>query len=231
MKFIFLLISIITISSCSTNKLIIKKENGEKFIIDKLNLKNQVYDINALIDFVSRTENNKIKKLVEKQENDEDLKRITSNNQFLKKKLVESQNLIKNHCGQWYRAELCNKGVDNLDKDKKLLEIGEDKLKNIKSKNELILKNEREKKKNFINQIINENYAEIHFSKIIYNSTFVDINKNKSIFPAKSIICFNPVLQEKYYSLWKDYGKINKTNLNDIDKEVCNRLVKFDKNY
>ena len=231
MKLIFLLLSIITISSCSTNELIIKKENGEKFIIDKLNLKNQVYDINALIDFVSRTENNKIKKLLEKQENDEDLKRLKSNNQFLKKKLVESQNLIKNNCGQWYRAELCNKGMDNLDKDKKLLEMGEDKLKNIKSKNELILKNEREKKKNFINQIINENYAEIHFSKIIYNSKFVDIDKNKSILPAKSIICFNPVLQEKYYRLWKDYGKINKTNLNNIDKEVCNRLVKFDKNY
>ena len=231
MKLIFLLLSIITISSCSTNELIIKKENGEKFIIDKSSLKNQVYDITALIDFVSRTENNKIKKIVEKQENDEDLKRLTSNNQFLKKKLVESQNLIKNNCGQWYRAELCNKGMDNLDKDKKLLEMGEDKLKNIKSKNELILKNEREKKKNFINQIINENYAEIHFSKIIYNAKFIDINKNSSILPAKSIICFNPVLQEKYYRLWKDYGKINKTNLNDIDKEVCNRLVKFDKKY
>ena len=120
--------------------------------------------------------------------------------------------------------------MDNLDKDKELLVMGEDKLKNIKSKNELILKNEREKKKNFINSLINENYAEIHFSKIIYNSKFVDIDKNKSILPAKSIICFNPVLQEKYYRLWKDYGKINKTNLNDIDKEVCNRLVKFDKN-
>ena len=231
MKLIFLLLSIITISSCSTNELIIKKENGEKFIIDKLNLKNQVYDINALIDFVSRTENNKIKKLVEKQENDEDLKRLTSNNQFLKKKLVESQNLIKNNCGQWYRPELCNKGMDNLDKDKKLLTIGEDKLKNIKIKNQLILKNEREKKRNFINQIINENYAEIHFSKIIYNPTLVDINRNKSILPAKSIICFNPVLQEKYYRLWKDYGKINKTELTYIDKELCNRLVKFDKNY
>ena len=43
-------------------------------------------------------------------------------------------------------------------------------------------------------------------------------------------MCFNPVLQEKYYKLWNDYGKINKTNLNYIDKEICNRLVKFDKN-
>tara|TARA_B100001057_G_scaffold186467_1_gene187223 strand:+ start:2986 stop:3681 length:696 start_codon:yes stop_codon:yes gene_type:complete len=230
MKLIFLLLSIITLSSCSRNELIIKTENDEKFIIDKLNLKNQIYYINDLIDYVSRAENNKIKKLIENQENDEDLKKQVKNNLSLKKKLAESQNLIKNNCGQWYRPELCNRGMDNLDKDKELLVMGEDKLKNIKSKNELILKNEREKKKNFINSLINENYAEIHFSKIIYNSKFVDIDKNKSILPAKSIICFNPVLQEKYYTLWKDYGKINKTNLNDIDKEVCNRLVKFDKN-
>ena len=230
MKLIFLLLSIITLSSCSRNELIIKTENDEKFIIDKLNLKNQIYYINDLIDYVSRAENNKIKKLIENQENDEDLKKQVKNNLSLKKKLAESQNLIKNNCGQWYRPELCNRGMDNLDKDKKLLVMGEDKLKNIKSKNELILKNEREKKKNFINSLINENYAEIHFSKIIYNSKFVDIDKNKSILPAKSIICFNPVLQEKYYTLWKDYGKINKTNLNVIDKEVCNRLVKFDKN-
>lgn len=230
MKLIFLLLSIITLSSCSRNELIIKTENDEKFIIDKLNLKNQIYYINDLIDYVSRAENNKIKKLIENQENDEDLKKQVKNNLSLKKKLAESQNLIKNNCGQWYRPELCNRGMDNLDKDKELLVMGEDKLKNIKSKNELILKNEREKKKNFINSLINENYAEIHFSKIIYNSKFVDIDKNKSILPAKSIICFNPVLQEKYYTLWKDYGKINKTNLNVIDKEVCNRLVKFDKN-
>ena len=230
MKLIFLLLSIITLSSCSRNELIIKTENDEKFIIDKLNLKNQIYYINDLIDYVSRAENNKIKKLIENQENDEDLKKQVKNNLSLKKKLAESQNLIKNNCGQWYRPELCNRGMDNLDKDKELLVIGEDNLKNIKRKNELILKNEREKKKNFINSLINENYAEIHFSKIIYNSKFVDIDKNKSILPAKSIICFNPVLQEKYYTLWKDYGKINKTNLNDIDKEVCNRLVKFDKN-
>ena len=230
MKLIFILLSIITLSSCSRNELIIKTENDEKFIIDKLNFKNQIYYINDLIDYVSRAENNKIKKLIENQENDEDLKKQIKNNLSLKKKLAESQNLIKNNCGQWYRPELCNRGMDNLDKDKKLLVMGEDKLKNIKSKNELILKNEREKKKNFINSLINENYAEIHFSKIIYNSKFVDIDKNKSILPAKSIICFNPVLQEKYYTLWKDYGKINKTNLNDIDKEVCNRLVKFDKN-
>ena len=230
MKLIFLLLAIITLSSCSRNELIKKMENDEKFIIDKLNLKNQIYYINDLIDYVSRAENNKIKKLIENQENDEDLKKQVKNNLSLKKKLAESQNLIKNNCGQWYRPELCNRGMDNLDKDKELLVMGEDKLKNIKSKNELILKNEREKKKNFINSLINENYAEIHFSKIIYNSKFVDIDKNKSILPAKSIICFNPVLQEKYYTLWKDYGKINKTNLNDIDKEVCNRLVKFDKN-
>ena len=230
MKLIFLLLSIITLSSCSRNELIIKTENDEKFIIDKLNIKNQIYYINDLIDYVSRAENNKIKKLIENQENDEDLKKQVKNNLSLKKKLAESQNLINNNCGQWYRPELCNRGMDNLDKDKKLLVISKDKLKKIESKNKLVLENEREKKKIFINSIINENYAEIHFSKIIYNSTLVDINKNKSILPAKSIICFNPVLQEKYYVLWKDYGKINKTNLNYIDKEICNRLVKFDKN-
>ena len=227
MKLIFLLLSIITISSCSTNELIIKKENGEKFIIDKLNLKNQVYGINALIDFVSRTENNKIKKIIENQENDEDLKKLIRNNQFLKKKLVESQKLIKNNCGQWYRPELCNKGMDNLDKDKELLVKGEEKLENIKRKNELLLKNERENKKNFINGIINENYAEIHFSKIIYNSTRIDIEKNKSVLPAKSIICFNPVLQNKYYKLWKDYGGINQSKLDFVDKEICKKFTKF----
>ena len=84
--------------------------------------------------------------------------------------------------------------------------------------------------KNDQKHVLIDNYA-THFSKIIYNSTLVDINKNKSILPAKSIICFNPALQEKYYVLWKDYGKINKINLNYIDKEICNRLVKFDKNY
>ncbi len=229
MKILLILLSVITLSSCSRNELIIKTENGEKFIIDKLNLKKQFYDINALTDYVSKTENNKIKIIIQNQENDEDLKKIIKNNQFLKKKLVESQNLINNNCGQWYRPELCNKGMDSLDKDKELLVMGEDKLKKIKSKNQLILKNEREKKNNFINSIINDNYAEIHFSKIIYNSVLVDINKKKSILPAKSIICFNPVLQEKYYDLWKNYGNIKKTNLNYIDKEICNRLVKFDK--
>ena len=229
MKILLILLSVITLSSCSRNELIIKTENGEKFIIDKLNLKKQFYDINALTDYVSKTENNKIKIIIQNQENDEDLKKIIKNNQFLKKKLVESQNLIKNNCGQWYRPELCNKGMDSLYKDKELLVMGEDKLKKIKSKNQLILKNEREKKNNFINSIINDNYAEIHFSKIIYNSVLVDINKKKSILPAKSIICFNPVLQEKYYDLWKNYGNIKKTNLNYIDKEICNRLVKFDK--
>ena len=230
MKILLILLSIITLSSCSRNELIIKTENGGKFIIDKLNLKNNVYDINALIDYINKTENYKIKKLIENQENDKDLKILIKNKQLLEKKLVESQNLIKNNCGQWYRPELCNKGMDSLNRDKELLIMSEDKIKNIKSKNQLILKNEREKKKNFINTIINENYAEIHFAKIIYSSELVDINKKKSILPAKSIICFNPVLQEKYIDLWKNYGKINKSNLSYIDKEICNRLVKFDKN-
>jgi len=230
MKILLILLSIITLSSCSRNELIIKTENGGKFIIDKLNLKNNVYDINALIDYINKRENYKIKKLIENQENDKDLKILIKNNKLLEKKLVESQNLIKNNCGQWYRPELCNKGMDSLNRDKELLIMSEDKIKNIKSKNQLILKNEREKKKNFINTIINENYAEIHFAKIIYSSELVDINKKKSILPAKSIICFNPVLQEKYIDLWKNYGKINKSNLSYIDKEICNRLVKFDKN-
>ena len=42
--------------------MIIEKENGEKYIIDKSNLKNQNYSINDLIEIVNRIENNKIKK-------------------------------------------------------------------------------------------------------------------------------------------------------------------------
>ena len=230
MKFVFLLLSLLLIGSCSSKNLIIEKENGEKYIIDKSNLKNQNYNINDLIEIVNRIENNKIKKTIESQQNNKDIQSQINKNTFLKKKLAESQNLINNNCGQWYRPELCNKGMDSFQKDKELLVMGEEKLESIKLENELKIKNEREKKKAFINEIINENYAEIHFSKIIYNSTLVDINKVKSILPARSIICFNPVLQEKYYKLWKDYGKINKTNLNYIDREICNRLVKFDKN-
>ena len=230
MKFIFLFLSFFLIGSCSSNNLIIKKESGEKYIIDKSNLKNQNYSINNLIDIVDRIENNKIKKIIENQQNNKDIQNQINKNTLLRKKLAESQNLINNNCGQWYRPELCNKGMDSLEKDKELLVKGEEKLESIKLENELKIKNEREKKKAFINEIINENYAEIHFSKIIYNSTVLDINNIKSILPAKSIMCFNPVLQEKYYKLWKDYGKINKTNLNYIDEELCNRLVKFDKN-
>jgi len=227
MKILLILLSIITISSCSRNELVIKKDNGEKFIVDKVNLKNQIYDINSLIDLVSRIENNKIKKIVENQENDQVIKKLKKNNKFLKKKLAESQSLINNNCGQWYRPELCNKGMDNLNKDKELLILGEEKLENIKRENELLLKKEREKKKTFINQIINENYAEIHFSKIIYNSSRFDTKKNKSVLPAKSIICFNPVLQNKYYQLWQEYGSIQKIQLDFIDKEVCKAFAKF----
>ena len=227
MKILLILLSIITISSCSRNELVIKKDNGEKFIVDKVNLKNQIYDINSLIDLVSRIENNKIKKIVENQENDQVIKKLKKNNQFLKKKLAESQSLINNNCGQWYRPELCNKGMDNLNKDKELLILGEEKLDNIKRENELLLKKERENKETFINQIINENYAEIHFSKIIYNSSRFDTKKNKSVLPAKSIICFNPVLQNKYYQLWQEYGSIQKIQLDFIDKEVCKAFAKF----
>ena len=227
MKILLIVLSIITLSSCSRNELVIKKDNGEKFIVDKVNLKNQIYDINSLIDLVSSIENNKIKKIVENQEKDQVVKKLKKNNQFLKKKLVESQNLINNNCGQWYRPELCNKGMDNLNKDKELLIVGEEKLDNIKRENELLLKKEREKKKTFINQIINENYAEIHFSKIIYNSSRFDTKKNKSVLPAKSIICFNPVLQNKYYQLWQEYGGIQKIQLDFIDKEVCKAFAKF----
>ena len=221
--------SIIILSSCSRNELVIKKENGEKYIIDKANSKNQIYDVNSLIEIVNRIENNKIKKIIISQENNQEIKKQIKDNKYLKKKLVESQNLINNNCGQWYRAELCNKGMDNLEKDKELLVMGEEKLKNIKRENELILKNEREKKSTFINQIINENYADIHFSKIIYNSKLIDINNNKSILPAKLVICFNPALQEKYLNLWEEYGKVKKDELNFIDKKVCEKLNDFNK--
>ena len=172
MKFVFLLLSLLLIGSCSSNNLIIEKENGEKYIIDKSNLKNQNYSINDLIEIVNRIENNKIKKTIESQQNDKDIQSQINKNTFLKKKLAESQNLINNNCGQWYRPELCNKGMDSLEKDKELLVMGEEKLESIKRENELKIKNEREKKKAFINEIINENYAEIHFSKIIFNATF-----------------------------------------------------------
>ena len=117
MKIVFLLF-LLLIGSCSSNNLIIEKENGEKYIIDKSNLKNQNYSINDLIEIVNRIENNKIKKIIESQQNDKDIQSQINKNTFLKKKLAESQNLINNNCGQWYRAELCNKGMDSLLKDK-----------------------------------------------------------------------------------------------------------------
>ena len=226
MKIVFLLF-LLFIGSCSLNNLIIEKENGEKYIIDKSNLKNQNYSINDLIDIVNRVENNKIKKTIELQQNNQDIQSQINKNTFLKKKLAESQNLINNNCGQWYRPELCNKGMDSLEKDKEFLVIGEEKLESIKRENELKIKNEREKKKAFINEIINENYAEIHFSKIIFNATLVDLNKKKIILPAKSVICLNPVLQERYLKLWEEYSNFEKTENNFIENKVCEKLTNF----
>ena len=228
MKFVFLLLSLLLIGSCSSNNLIIEKENGEKYIIDKSNLKNQNYNINDLIEIVNRIENNKIKKTIESQQNNKDIQSQRNKNTFLKKKLAESQNLINNNCGQWYRPELCNKGMDSLQKDKELLVIGEEKLESIKRENELKIKNAREKKKAFINEIINENYAEIHFSKIIFNATLVDLNKKKIILPAKSVICLNPVLQERYLKLWEEYSNFEKTEKNFIEDKVCEKLTNFE---
>ena len=208
MKVLLILLSIISLSSCSRNQLVIKSDDGEKFLVDKVNFKNQIYDINSLIDVVSRIENNKIKKIIENQENDQEFITLKMNNKFLKKKLAESQNLINNNCGQRYRSELCTKSMDAIDKDKELLEMGEAKLENIKMEHDLVLRNERENKKTFINQIFNENHSEIHFSKITYSSIRLDKEKNKSVLSAKSIICFNPVLQKKYYDLWKEYARI-----------------------
>ena len=226
MKIVFLLF-LLLIGSCSSNNLIIEQENGEKYIIDKSNLKNQNYSINDLIEIVNRVENNKIKKTIEDQQNNKDVQSQINKNTFLKKKLAESQNLINNNCGQWYRPELCNKGMDSLQKDKELLVMGEEKLESIKLENELKIKNEREKKKAFINEIINENYAEIHFSKIIFNATLVDLNKKKIILPAKSVICLNPVLQERYLKLWEEYSNFEKTEKNFIENKVCEKLTNF----
>ena len=227
MKIVFLLF-LLLIGSCSSNNLIIEQENGEKYIIDKSNLKNQKYSINYLIEIVNRIENNKIKKTIESQQNNKDIQSQINKNTFLKKKLAESQNLINNNCGQWYRPELCNKGMDSLEKDKELLVMGEEKLESIKLENELKIKNEREKKKAFINEIINENYAEIHFSKIIFNATLVDLNKKKKILPAKSVICINPVLQERYLKLWEEYSNFEKTEKNFIENKVCEKLSNFE---
>ena len=227
MKFVFLLLSLLLIGSCSSNNFIIEKDNGEKYIIDKSNLKNQNYSVSDLIDIVNRIENNKIKKIIELQQNNQDIQSQINKNKFLRKKLAESQNLINNNCGQWYRPELCNKGMDSLEKDKELLVTGEEKLESIRLENELRIKNEREKKKAFINEIISENYAEIHFSKIIFNATFVDLNKKKTILPAKSIICLNPVLQERYLKLWEEYSNLEKTEKNFIENKVCEKLTNF----
>ena len=227
MKIVFLLF-LLLIGSCSSNNLIIEKENGEKYIIDKSNLKNQTYNINYLIEIVKRIENNKIKKTIEDQQNNKDVQSQINKNTFLKKKLAESQNLINNNCGQWYRPELCNKGMDSLEKDKDLLIMGEETLESIKMENELKIKNEIEKKKAFINEIINENYAEIHFSKIIFNATLVDLNKKKKILPAKSVICINPVLQERYLKLWEEYSNFEKTEKNFIENKVCEKLSNFE---
>ena len=228
MKFVFLLLSLLLIGSCSSNNFIIEKDNGEKYIIDKSNLKNQNYSVSDLIDIVNRIENNKIKKIIELQQNKQDIQSQINKNTYLRKKLAESQNLINNNCGQWYRPELCNKGMDSLEKDKELLVIGEEKIESIRLKNELRIKNEREKKKAFINEIINENYAEIHFSKIIFNATFVDLNKKKTTLPAKSIICLNPVLQERYLKLWEEYSNLEKTEKNFVENKVCEKLTNFE---
>ena len=221
------MLSLLLIGSCSSNNFIIEKDNGEKYIIDKSNLKNQNYSVSDLIDIVNRIENNKIKKIIELQQNKQDIQSQINKNTYLRKKLAESQNLINNNCGQWYRPELCNKGMDSLEKDKELLAIGEEKLESIRLKNELRIKNEREKKKAFINEIISENFAEIHFSKIIFNTTFVDLNKKKTILPAKSIICLNPVLQERYLKLWEEYSNLEKTEKNFIENKVCEKLTNF----
>ena len=227
MKILLILLSIISLSSCSRNQLVIKSDDGEKFLVDKVNLKNQIYDIDNLIDIVSRIENNKIKKIIENQENDKEFVKLKINNKFLEKKLVESQNLINNHCGKSNISELCNKGMDAIDKDKQLLDMGEAKLENTKMIHDLLLRNKRENKETFINQIINENYADTHFSKITYNFTRFDKEKNKSVLSSKSIICFNPVLQKKYYDLWKEYGRIEEIQLAFIDKKVCEYFAKF----
>tara|TARA_B100000212_G_scaffold140119_1_gene105537 strand:+ start:433 stop:1056 length:624 start_codon:yes stop_codon:yes gene_type:complete len=207
--------------------LVIKRDNGEKFFIDKVNFKNQIYDIDGLIDVVIRIENNKIKKIIENQENDQEFIKLKINNKFLEKKLAESQNLINTHCGKWNRSDFCNKAMDDIEKDKELLDIGEAKLENIKMVHDLLIRNERENKETFINQIIKDDYADIHFSKITYNYTQFDKEKNKSVISAKSIICFNPVLKKKYINLWREYGRIEEMKLELIDKKVCEYFAKF----
>ena len=227
MKKIILIGVIFILTSCSSNNLIIKKEGGEKYIINKSLVKNNTFNINNLIELIREKENKNISILLEKQNESKEINDQVKTNKILKENIFKSQKLIDNNCGQWYRPELCNKGLDSIDKNKSLLVEGEKILEKIKIKNELLINDERDKTKRFINELLNNNYASIHLVKIIYSSEYFDINKSKSILPAKSINCFNPVLQKNFYEAWNKYGNEKESKLNYIDKKVCEEYSDF----
>ena len=230
MKKIILLGVIFLLSSCSSSNLIIKKESGEKYIIDKSLIKSQEFNINNLIETIRKKENIRIDNIVKELNESKEIEAQLKRNKALRESLSVSQKLIDNNCGQWYRPELCNKGINNLDDNKDLLAKGEKMIENLRVKNKLFIKNEKDKVRNYINELFNNNYSSRHLVKVIYSSKYFDTNKNQLIIPAKSINCFNPVLQEIFYEAWKKYGKIENDELNYIDKMVCEKYSKFNEN-
>lgn len=227
MKKFALFLSLFLLSSCSSNNLILKMENGEKYIIDKSLVKYQIFGINNLIEIINKKENERIQNIIEQQKEDDKLISQENINNELKKQIVSSQKLIDNNCGQWYRPELCNKGMDQLDKNNELLKKGKKIIKKINLNNENLIKEEKNKKRELINELANSNYAENHFVRLIYNSTYIDVNKDKTVIPAKTIYCFNPVLQENFYLTWQKYSKVRKKQLTFIDTMVCKKYSIF----
>ena len=230
MKKIIFIVAIFLISSCSSKNLVIKKESGEKYIIKKSLIKSKEFNFNNLIEIIRKKERIRIEKLVKQHNEDKEIYNQIEKNKILKENLFKSQKLIDNNCGQWYRPELCNKGIIDLENNEKSITDGEKILEKIKLKNQAIINNERSKVRNYINELSNTNYASSHLFKITYSSTYFDINKTKKIIPARTINCFNPVLQEKFYGAWKKYGKAEKSKLNYIDEKVCEKFSNFNDN-
>ena len=228
-KIIFILI-IFIISSCSTKNLTVKKESGEKYIINKSLVRSKKFNFNNLIEIIRNVESFKIDKLIKQQNESKEIYNQIERNKILSEELFNSQKLIDNNCGQWYRPKLCNKGINDLENNKKLKADGEMILEKIKIRNDLIIDNERSKLSNYINELSNINYASTHLFKITYSSTYFDINKAKKIIPARTINCFNPVLQEEFYFAWKKYAKLERIKLNFVDEKICAKFSNFNTN-
>ena len=179
MKKIIFILAIFLISSCSSKNLVIKNESGEKYIIKKSLVKSKEFNFNNLIEIIRKEERIRIEKLIKQHNEDKEIYNQIEKNKVLKENLFKSQKLIDNNCGQWYRPKLCDKGISDLDTNKKSIADGEKILEKIKLRNELIIKDERSKARNYINELSNTNYASSHLYKITYSSTYFDINKTK----------------------------------------------------